>query len=94
MLKTNTIVKEFGFFTRYTEPIWKLDRSVLLSFELSLRQTKFIKDTQDECICKSNIPNTELNEQIYQWRYTNLSLMPSKNPESLEFFLTERYRLF
>ena len=65
-------------------------------FHLNYRyaKTKFIKDTQDECICKSNIPNTELNEQIYQWRYTNDSLMPSKNPESLEFFLTERYRLF
>ena len=40
------------------------------------------------------MPNTGTPEQSFSWQLTQDYFMPSKNPESLEFFLTERYRLF
>ena len=40
------------------------------------------------------MPNTGTPEQSFSWQHTKDSFFPSKSPESLDFFLTERYRLF
>ena len=65
-------------------------------FHLNYRYaiTDFKSEADGQCSCKFSIPSTDTAEQIYTWKNTDDTLIPSKNPDSLEFFLTERYRLF
>ena len=65
-------------------------------FHLSYRyaETEFKTNSDEQYTCKFTLPNTGTPEQLFRWQHTRDTFMPSKNPESLEFFLTERYRLF
>ena len=65
-------------------------------FHLNYRyaKTSFLSDTEERNTCKFKLPNTKHPTQIFSWQHTQDSLIPSKKPESLDFFLTERYRLY
>lgn len=65
-------------------------------FHLNYRfaETEFYS-THTQCnTCRFALPNTNLPDQTFSWQSSDDEFMPSKNPESLECFLTERYRLF
>ena len=70
--------------------------SLELFFHLNYRyaETEFLKNSDEQLTCKFTMPNTGTPEQSFSWQHTQDDFLPSKNPESLEFFLTERYRLF
>lgn len=65
-------------------------------FHLNYRyaETEFLKNSDEQFTCKFTMSDTGTPEQSFIWQHTQDDFMPSKNPESLEFFLTERYRLF
>ena len=65
-------------------------------FHLNYRfaQTEFSTTHTQSNTCKFSFPNTQYPEQTLSWEHTEDTFMPSKSPESLECFLTERYRLF
>ena len=65
-------------------------------FHLNYRyaKTSFQSDSEEHNTCKFKLPITKKPTQIFSWQHTQDNLIPSKNPESLEFFLTERYRLY
>ena len=65
-------------------------------FHLNYRyaRTEFITTHTQSNTCKFSFPNTQYPEQTFSWKHSKHEFMPSKSPESLECFLTERYRLF
>ena len=65
-------------------------------FHLNYRfaQTEFLNTQTQLNTCKFSFPETQYPEQTLSWEHSEHTFMPSKSPESLEFFLTERYRLF
>ena len=65
-------------------------------FHLNYRsaKTEFLNTQTQLNTCKFSFPKTQYPEQIFSWQHSEHTFMPSKSPESLEFFLTERYRLF
>lgn len=65
-------------------------------FHLNYRyaKTSFITDSSLNNTCKFTFPNTKFPEQTLSWQHSESSFIPSQSPDSLEYFLTERYRLF
>ena len=65
-------------------------------FHLNYRyaETEFLANSDEQLTCKFTMPDRGIPEQSFIWQLTQDDFIPSKNPESLEFFLTERYRLF
>ena len=65
-------------------------------FHLNYRfsETEFLTDSTLNNHCKFTLPKTKFPEQTFSWRHSESTFMPSRNPKSLECFLTERYRLF
>ena len=65
-------------------------------FHLNYRfaRTEFRTTHTQSNTCKFSFPNTQYPEQTLSWEHSEDTFMPSKSPESLECFLTERYRLF
>ena len=65
-------------------------------FHLNYRfaRTEFRTTHTQSNTCNFSFPNTHYPEQTLSWKHSEDTFMPSKNPESLECFLTERYRLF
>ena len=65
-------------------------------FHLNYRfaRTEFLTTHTQSNTCKFSLPNTQYPKQTLSWEHSEDTFMPSKSPESLEFFLTERYRLF
>ena len=65
-------------------------------FNLNYRfaMTEFKTDSFSKHSCSVLYPNSKIDEQRFKWRDSKTVFMPSSHPDSLEFFLTERYRLF
>ena len=65
-------------------------------FHLNYRyaKTKFLINTKNENTVKYIFPKSNLPEQSVCWCNNIDTFRPIKNPQSLEFFLTERYRLY
>tara|TARA_X000000368_G_scaffold381865_1_gene338684 strand:+ start:1582 stop:2304 length:723 start_codon:yes stop_codon:yes gene_type:complete len=65
-------------------------------FHLNYRfaKTEFKNDSISKHSCSVVYPNSKIHEQRFKWRDSKTTFMPSSNSDSLEFFLTERYRLF
>ena len=59
-----------------------------------LAETEFITTQASHNTCNFKFPNSELPKQTLSWQHSETTFMPSHDPNSLEFFLTERYRLF
>ena len=63
-------------------------------FYLNYRFTKVsFKSYNNNHICKHLLPG-DSSYQTYEWEETNSFFSPCEEPKSLEFFLSERYRLF
>ena len=65
-------------------------------FHLNYRyaETKFIKHSFRSYESTVSFPNANMPIQRFKWTESTNNFLPSKDHESLEFFLTERYRLF
>ena len=65
-------------------------------FHLNYRfaQTEFLATSSQSNTCRFTFPNSKLPEQTFSWQHSDNTFMPSHEPDSLECFLTERYRLF
>mgnify|MGYP001166171881 CR=1 FL=1 len=65
-------------------------------FHLNYRyaETVFTNHSKDSYECSVSFPETNMSIQRFKWIESKETFLPSKDPELLEFFLTERYRLF
>ena len=65
-------------------------------FHLNYRfaQTEFTEKSDKNYKCLVQLKNPSFEQQIFEWEESTNEFMPSKSPNSLECFLTERYRLF
>lgn len=58
------------------------------------RNTLFSTDSNQMHTCELWLKSPRLEKQVFQWTDASEDFMPSQHPDTLEFFLTERYRLF
>ena len=82
----------FSLDTQNTLGNWIAQKFFHLNYRFA--ETSFINHSSDLHECSVDFPDDKFDTQVFKWSESSETFNPSKNPESLEFFLTERYRLF
>tara|TARA_A100001015_G_scaffold292335_1_gene367565 strand:- start:425 stop:1147 length:723 start_codon:yes stop_codon:yes gene_type:complete len=83
------------FFSLDTQNVfgnWIAQRFFHLNYRFAQTEFSSKSDKNYRCLVKLKDPTFE--QQTFEWQESSYAFMPSKEPDSLECFLTERYRLF